>query len=157
MTDDHDGVRDLLAAWAFGALPPAEEQAVPGHLAECATCAAEAERLRETVRLLDGPAPDRTQGHSTLDVLSTALRARPATPRVAAHAAPYAAAVAGLRALLPEAEGRWGTPVVHDWDVHATVAHLPGGKKITWRASNREGFFVGPKGVRVLKVPTVKE
>jgi uncharacterized protein (TIGR03083 family) len=124
VTDDHDGVRDLLAAWAFGALPPAEERAVPGHLAECAACAAEAERLRETVRLLDGPAPNGTHGHSALDVLSAALRARPAAPRVAAHAAPYAAAVAGLRALLPEAEGRWGTPVVHDWDVHATVAHL---------------------------------
>lgn len=124
MTDDHDGVRDLLAAWAFGALPPAEEQAVPGHLAECETCAAEAQRLRETVRLLDGPALNGTQGHSTLDVLSAALRARPATPRVAAHAAPYAAAVAGLKALLPEVEGRWSTPVVHDWDVHATVAHL---------------------------------
>ncbi len=40
------------------------------------------------------------------------------------HAAPYAAAVQGLRALLPEAAGRWTTPVVHDWDVHATVAHL---------------------------------
>ncbi|MFF4498941.1 maleylpyruvate isomerase family mycothiol-dependent enzyme [Streptomyces sp. NPDC001401] len=124
MTDDHDGVRDLLAAWAFGALPPAEERVVPGHLAECEACAAEAERLRETVRLLDGPVPNAAAGHPTLDVLSAALRARPATPRVAAHAAPYAVAVAGLKALLPEAEGRWGTPVVHDWDVHATVAHL---------------------------------
>ncbi|WP_107122319.1 maleylpyruvate isomerase family mycothiol-dependent enzyme, partial [Streptomyces dysideae] len=58
------------------------------------------------------------------DVLSFALRGRPAVPPVAAHAAPYAAAVAGLKALLPEIDGRWTTPVVHDWDVHATVAHL---------------------------------
>ena len=50
MTTDHDGVRDLLAAWAFGALPSAEEKAVPLHLAECARCAAEAEQLREIVR-----------------------------------------------------------------------------------------------------------
>ncbi|WP_405874228.1 maleylpyruvate isomerase family mycothiol-dependent enzyme [Streptomyces sp. NBC_00005] len=124
MSNDHDGVRDLLAAWAFGALPPAEERAVPGHLAECESCAAEAERLRETVRLLDGPGGNGTAARSTPGAPSAALRARPAAPRVAAHAAPYAAAVAGLRALLPEAEGRWGTPVVHDWDVHATVAHL---------------------------------
>ncbi|MFJ5258849.1 maleylpyruvate isomerase family mycothiol-dependent enzyme [Streptomyces sp. NPDC088387] len=43
---------------------------------------------------------------------------------VAPHAAPYAGAVAALKALLPEIEGRWTTPVVHDWDVHATFAHL---------------------------------
>ncbi len=121
---DHDAVRDLLAAWAFGALPPAEEQAVPAHLAECETCAAEAARLRETVRLLDGPAVNAAPPSATSEVLSAALNARPVAPRVAAHAAPYAAAVAGVKALLPQAEGRWGTPVVHDWDVHATVAHL---------------------------------
>ena len=40
---------------------------------------------------------------------------------------------------------------------NATVAHLPAGRKITWRSSKREGFFVGPKTVRVLKVPTLKE
>ncbi|MFE7169493.1 maleylpyruvate isomerase family mycothiol-dependent enzyme, partial [Streptomyces sp. NPDC057616] len=121
---EHDGVRDLLAAWAFGALPPDEEAAVPGHLAACESCAAEAARLRETVRLLEGPAPNGAHAPPAADVLAAALRARPAAPRVAVHAAPYAAAVAGLKALLPEAEGRWSTPVVHDWDVHATVAHL---------------------------------
>ncbi|MDT0480488.1 maleylpyruvate isomerase family mycothiol-dependent enzyme [Streptomyces doebereineriae] len=120
---DHDDVRDLLAAWAFGALEPAEERLVPPHLAECESCAAEAERLSATVRLLAGPPLD--EPPSPLDTLLTgALRARPAPPRVARHAAPYAAAVAGLEALLPELAGRWSTPVVHDWDVHATVAHL---------------------------------
>ncbi|MEU6349484.1 maleylpyruvate isomerase family mycothiol-dependent enzyme [Streptomyces sp. NPDC047072] len=126
---DHDDVRDLLAAWVFGALEPAEERAVPRHFAACESCAAEAARLRETVRLLDGPPPVPdpvgSNGTGAPDaVLSRALRSRPAPPRVAAHATPYAAAVTGLRALLREAEGRWTTPVVHDWDVHATVAHL---------------------------------
>ncbi|GHH03855.1 maleylpyruvate isomerase family mycothiol-dependent enzyme [Streptomyces lanatus] len=124
MTDDeHEAVRDLLAAWAFGALDPAEEETLAPHLAECESCAAQAARLRETVRLLDGPEPSAPAGRNN-GALSLALRARPTGPRVAAHAAPYAAAVAGLKALLPELEGRWTTPVVHDWDAHATVAHL---------------------------------
>ncbi|MET9382342.1 maleylpyruvate isomerase family mycothiol-dependent enzyme [Streptomyces sp. NPDC002928] len=124
MTTEHDRVRDLLAAWAFGALPPAEARTVPPHLAGCASCAAEAERLRGTVRLLDGPQPHGAPADPADSVLSVALRARPAPPRAAPHAAPYAAAVAGLGALLREADGRWSTPVVHDWDVHAAVAHL---------------------------------
>ncbi|MET7485780.1 maleylpyruvate isomerase family mycothiol-dependent enzyme [Streptomyces sp. NPDC005538] len=121
---DHDGVRDLLAAWAFGALPPAERRSVAPHLAECESCSAEAARLRATVRLLDGPPPHDTPAEPAADVLTRALRTRPAAPRVAPHAAPYAAAVAGLRSLLPELAGRWETPVVHDWDAHATLAHL---------------------------------
>ncbi|MFJ7072358.1 anti-sigma factor family protein [Streptomyces sp. NPDC098781] len=123
MTDDHAAVRDLLAAWAFGALDPAEEETVRPHLAECESCAARAARLRETVRLLDGP-PQEAPAPPADGALSLALRTRPATPDVAGHAEPYAAAVAGLRALLPELAGRWATPVVHDWDAHATVAHL---------------------------------
>ncbi|MEE1765706.1 MULTISPECIES: maleylpyruvate isomerase family mycothiol-dependent enzyme [unclassified Streptomyces] len=136
MTNDHDGVRELLAAWAVGALPPGDRRRVTPHLAICPSCAAEAEGLRDTVRLLDGS----VDGHpgSVLDghpggavdggadgVLSLALRSRrPRAAEIAHHAAPYAAAVAGLQALVPEVEGRWGTPVVHDWDAHATVAHL---------------------------------
>lgn len=129
MTTDHDGVRELLAAWAVGALQPADEKTLPAHLAECEPCATEAERLRETVRLLDGGSPwtpvpaaaARPDG-----VLAVALRSRPAAVQVAAHTAPYAGAVAALRALLAEvtAAAAWGTPVVHGWDVHATVAHL---------------------------------
>ncbi|MFF0016845.1 maleylpyruvate isomerase family mycothiol-dependent enzyme [Streptomyces sp. NPDC005374] len=124
---DHDDARDLLAAWAFGALEPADERTLLLHLAACQSCAAEAERLRETVQLLDGPPLDEppSAAASPLDTLLTgAFRARPAPFRVARHAAPYAAAVAGIEALLPEMRGRWSTPVVHDWDVHATVAHL---------------------------------
>ncbi|MEU9287443.1 maleylpyruvate isomerase family mycothiol-dependent enzyme [Streptomyces sp. NPDC048275] len=152
MSTDHDDVRDLLAAWAFGALLPADEKTVPPHLAECESCAAEARRLRETVRLLDGtpgapnaslngtrghrrdPATDprpagTSAGSPAPALLALALRSRPAAPRVAPHAAPYAAAVAGLRALLRELDGAdghgpWGTPVVHDWDVQSTLAHL---------------------------------
>ncbi|MER5471330.1 maleylpyruvate isomerase family mycothiol-dependent enzyme [Streptomyces sp. NPDC002935] len=126
MSTHHERMRDLLAAWAVGALTPADEKTVPLHLAECESCAAEAERLRETVRLLDGPRRASPADGTADGVLALALRSRPAAPRVARHAAPYAAAVAGLLSLLREVEGLgpWGTPVVHDWDVHATVAHL---------------------------------
>ncbi|MDT7841350.1 maleylpyruvate isomerase family mycothiol-dependent enzyme [Streptomyces justiciae] len=154
MTTEHDDVRNLLAAWAFGALDPTERHTVPQHLAECESCATEAERLHETVRLLDNPAlapapgstpapaptpapgsgaapgsgpvpdPDGVTRRPATDILAAARRSRPAVPRVAVHAVPYAVAVAGLRGLLPEMVGRWSMPVVHDWDVHATVAHL---------------------------------
>ncbi|WP_327357031.1 maleylpyruvate isomerase family mycothiol-dependent enzyme [Streptomyces sp. NBC_01304] len=145
MTVDHEGVRDLIAAWTLGATLPTDEPRLLAHLAECERCAAEADQLREAVRLLDGEpqasgvpgAADSGEGAHAMPVdptrttpvasiLATALRSRPATPRVAPHAAPYAAAVSGLLALLRELgeEGPWSTPVVHDWDVHATLAHL---------------------------------
>ncbi|WP_405926079.1 maleylpyruvate isomerase family mycothiol-dependent enzyme [Streptomyces sp. NBC_00035] len=126
MSTEHEDVRDLLAAWAFGALPAAERRTVPAHLADCESCAAEAERLRETVRILDGPPGAANGSQESGGALALALRTRPAAPRVAPHAAPYAAAVAGLQSLLRELDGlgAWSTPVVHDWDVHSTVAHL---------------------------------
>lgn len=125
MTTDHEAVRELLGAWAFGALMPGDERTVAPHIADCEPCAAEAARLRGVVRDLDGP--PLTAGPAPVGRgLALALSARPAAPRTAPHAAPYAAAVAGLQALLGELEehGPWGTPVVHDWDVHDTIAHL---------------------------------
>ncbi|MBC9726883.1 maleylpyruvate isomerase family mycothiol-dependent enzyme [Streptomyces sp. TRM68367] len=125
MSTDHDTLRHLLAAWAFDALPPDERDTVTHHLADCPDCTAEAERLRGIVRLLEGPPGHNGAGAASVtDLLAGVLNGRGAPTRVAGHAAPYAAAVAGLKALLPEVEGRWSTPVVYDWDVQATVAHL---------------------------------
>lgn len=135
MTSDHEEVRALLGAWALDALMPGDEAMVAMHLGDCGACAAEATRLRATVRHLDGPgpgpatpappapAPDADPGAHGL---SLALRSRAPALRTAPHAAPYAAAVAGLQALLAEVDDPelWRTPVVHDWDVHDTVAHL---------------------------------
>ncbi|MFJ8105095.1 maleylpyruvate isomerase family mycothiol-dependent enzyme [Streptomyces sp. NPDC096132] len=145
---DHDGLRDLVAASAFDAVTPAEKETVARHLDGCAECAAEAERLRETVRLLDvppgegagwepppsrGPMVEAEPDH----VVAGLFRGRrpqwesprPAATPVAAHAAAYAGSVASLTALLPHVYGRWGydrwkVPVVHDWDVQSTLAHL---------------------------------
>ncbi|WP_307814047.1 maleylpyruvate isomerase family mycothiol-dependent enzyme [Streptomyces sp. N35] len=144
MGSDHEGVRELLGAWALGAVLPTDEPRLLGHLAECEWCAGEAGRLRDTVRLLDGG--DAALAYERIDraatgetaayedggqevrgrLLASVLAQRPAAPSTAGHAAPYAAAVAGLQALLRELgeQGPWSTPVVHDWDVHATVAHL---------------------------------
>ncbi|MFD7667260.1 maleylpyruvate isomerase family mycothiol-dependent enzyme [Streptomyces sp. NPDC059788] len=128
----HEEVSALLAAWALGADMPGDDARVRGHLHDCAPCAAEARRLRETVRLLDEPAPGGTgrkanAGMARGRLMAAARAARPGQGLPAAHAAPYAGAVAGLDALLRELDGdpaRWGTPVVHDWDVQGTVAHL---------------------------------
>ncbi|MGW5635942.1 maleylpyruvate isomerase family mycothiol-dependent enzyme [Streptomyces sp. NPDC003832] len=122
---EHEDVRELLAAWAFGALEPQDAERVTAHLAACPDCAAEARRLRETVRLLDGPPIGGLPARPAAAPVPPALLARrPAPPPAAGHTGPYAVAVRGLTALLAEADGRWSTPVVHDWDVHATVAHL---------------------------------
>ncbi|MFH8349370.1 hypothetical protein [Streptomyces sp. NPDC018045] len=132
----HEEVSALLAAWALGAGMPGDDARVRGHLRDCAPCAAEARRLRETVRLLDEPAPGGTgrgagrkanAGMARGRLMAAARAARPGQVPLAAHAAPYAGAVACLDALLREldhAPARWGTPVVHDWDVQGTVAHL---------------------------------
>ncbi|MGY0023085.1 maleylpyruvate isomerase family mycothiol-dependent enzyme [Streptomyces sp. YJ-C3] len=133
--DDHAAIRELLGAWAVRALPPSEERLVPAHLADCEQCAAEAELLREPVRLLDGPDGEVPPPGPALgdEILARALTARPPAPRTAAHAEPYAAAVAALQALLTElAPGPdatadaapWLTPVIHDWTVQDTLAHL---------------------------------
>ncbi|WP_439959578.1 maleylpyruvate isomerase family mycothiol-dependent enzyme [Streptomyces luteocolor] len=124
----HDTVCELLGAWAVGGLMAGDEAVVARHLEECADCAAEAARLRATVRHLDGPAlPAAAPGHNPgTHGLALALRTRAPALRTAPHAAPYAAAVSGLQALLGELDerGAWETPVVHDWNVHDTVAHL---------------------------------
>ncbi|MFE0178330.1 maleylpyruvate isomerase family mycothiol-dependent enzyme [Streptomyces sp. NPDC059002] len=147
MTTDHEEVRRLLGAWAVDALLPGDERRIADHLPDCAACSEESRRLRDTVRYLDGvgaghqlpggggpaesaqarPRPRDPSGEATdMHVLSLAFRTRAPALRTAPHAEPYAAAVAGLQALLGEMDerGAWGTPVVHDWDVHDTVAHL---------------------------------
>ncbi|MFI6643546.1 maleylpyruvate isomerase N-terminal domain-containing protein [Streptomyces sp. NPDC050504] len=155
MAEGHEELRDLVAALAVGAALPGDASRVGDHLAECAQCAADSARLRETVRLMagagggprgngaprgnggpygngpygSGPYGNGASGRAPMArdaVVRAALRTRGGAPAVAAHAAPYAAAVAGLDALLRELDdlGAWGTPVANGWDAHGTVAHL---------------------------------
>ncbi len=39
----------------------------------------------------------------------------------------------------------------------ATIGHLPGGRKITWKAQRRAGFYTPPASFRVLRVPQPEE
>ncbi|MEU1148296.1 hypothetical protein ACFYO9_31300 [Streptomyces sp. NPDC005863] len=128
MTNGHEAVRVLLGARAVDALTPGDAAGIASHLGGCAPCAAEAERLRAAVRHLDGPAvPDPAPGATpAAHGLSLALRTRAPALRTAPHAAPYAAAVAGLQVLLAESDGRgaWDAPVGHGRNVHDTLARL---------------------------------
>ncbi|MET7442838.1 zf-HC2 domain-containing protein, partial [Streptomyces sp. NPDC005568] len=66
MTTEHERVRELLADWAAGALPPSDEKTVPSHLAGCESCAAEAERLQRPHRPPE-PSPAPTPWSSASD------------------------------------------------------------------------------------------
>jgi uncharacterized protein (TIGR03083 family) len=152
MSVQHTRVRDVLAAWALGACPPDEADAVTEHLATCPGCATEAARLQQAAAGLgageEHPPPSRLRNR----VLATALARHPdpparqpaptagggsrsAGPRGAvgragplpAAAEPYAAEVTRLDALLRGlAPEQWRTAVVHGWDVQDTVLHLAG-------------------------------
>lgn len=39
----------------------------------------------------------------------------------------------------------------------AHIAHIPGGRKITWKPQRRAGFFVEPKTMRVLRYPQAEK
>ncbi|MFF3496951.1 maleylpyruvate isomerase family mycothiol-dependent enzyme [Streptomyces sp. NPDC002795] len=125
---DHATVSELLGAWAVRALPADEQRAVPAHLADCEECAAEAERLRATVRSLNGPQENgpegngpegngnASNGHGVGHVpqddaaghpfrtgtgpLATALARRPPVPRAAPAIAPHAQPYAATVAAL---------------------------------------------------------
>jgi hypothetical protein len=60
MSEDHAAARvhAEVAGWALGALGPYQSAEFPGHLRECAGCAAELERLEPVRLLLDTAAPE---------------------------------------------------------------------------------------------------
>ncbi|WP_431947666.1 maleylpyruvate isomerase N-terminal domain-containing protein [Actinacidiphila sp. bgisy167] len=114
---DHRVLRSLLGAWALSACSREEAGAVEAHLADCAPCADEADRLRRAVGLLH-------QEESSLDldpllrarVLEGCLGRRPARIPVPEWAAPYDAETARLDALLADlGEPEWDMPVRLVW------------------------------------------
>ncbi|GLZ03863.1 hypothetical protein Acsp03_13290 [Actinomadura sp. NBRC 104412] len=145
MTASHRDVAPLLAAWAIGACSPQEAALVREHLADCAECADESRRLiastnPATPQAPDDPLPDSPMpgapvpvpddpklvpGGLRARVLGAAVGRRAPAPVVPEFAAPYAAQVSVLDALLAElSAGEWATTVIYDWNVQDVVAHL---------------------------------
>lgn len=113
---EHQTLGSLLGAWALAACSPEEAAAVEEHLTDCATCAEEALRLRDAVRLLHPE--DSLDLDPTLRtrVLDDCLQRRPARIPVPEWVAPYDAETARLDALLRDmAAAEWRTPVALRW------------------------------------------
>ncbi len=69
---------ELAAAYALGALDPEERVRFEAHLAECATCRAEVQALREVGGLLVYSAPAAAPPHGLRDrILSAGRQVRP--------------------------------------------------------------------------------
>jgi hypothetical protein len=113
--DDHCG--HLLGAYVLGASPEPEADGVAEHLAQCSTCAADAERLREGADvLLEGVA---------LTPPATTVKGR-VMAQVHAEAALFEAARQGGYQLRGTAarptRSRWSLPRVRLWALGPAVA-----------------------------------
>ncbi|WP_345074473.1 zf-HC2 domain-containing protein [Phytohabitans flavus] len=122
----HDEVLDLIGAWALDACDPDEAARVDAHLRGCATCAAEARRLRSAASWLAAdrmvPAPPALRHR----VLAGAHAARPA-----ALMRTLLGAYAGQAALLDRLLGAvraddWTRPDPRHETLGGVVAHLAG-------------------------------
>ncbi|WP_399128436.1 zf-HC2 domain-containing protein [Actinacidiphila sp. ITFR-21] len=128
-------MKSLLGAWALSVCSPEEAQAVKTHLADCAGCAEEAQRLREAVGLLHPEESLDLDPLLRIRVLEGCLGRRPARIPVPEWAGPYDAETARLDALLRDLGGsywqapvelRWfdGVPVTRELTVGGVIAHL---------------------------------
>jgi uncharacterized protein (TIGR03083 family) len=123
MRTAHEIAADLLGVWALGACSLEEAEMVRDHLPHCASCAAEAARLRGAADLLGNAAepPDRLRART----MERAKARRPVAPSCPGYAEPYAAQVSVLDSLLGELGGAdWHANVIFDWSVQDVLAHL---------------------------------
>ncbi|QXJ26509.1 maleylpyruvate isomerase N-terminal domain-containing protein [Actinomadura graeca] len=122
MSPVHEHVASLLGAWALGACSEDETRLIMDHVRHCPACEEESLLLGGTAELLGGAAPGPSLRERTL---AGARARRPAAPSVPDYAAPYAAQVSLLDALLTELQTQdWSTTVIDDWSVQDVVAHL---------------------------------
>jgi hypothetical protein len=120
--EEHARIVPALGAYAADALEPQEAAEVEAHLATCAACRAEAERLGRAAAWLgstqETPPPERLR-----DAVLAAVRGERAVPGEADEA--LAAAAADLDGVLGGLSGeQWRRPVVHGWDVGELLRHL---------------------------------
>lgn len=103
----HDELRDLLAAYALGALDPEDERAVEAHLATCADCRRDVAALRDAAASLATgvPAVEPPAALKTRIMRATELEARveppaPVTPLPQRRPRNWSLAVTALAATL---------------------------------------------------------
>lgn len=122
MSDGHTAVTELLGAWALDACSEEETATVEDHLAGCAACAAEADRLgRVTAGLATTvavPPPMRLRGA----VLAAAVARRPAGEEASSGYATWVERFDTLLGRLTPAQ--WRERVIRDLTVQDLVAHL---------------------------------
>ena len=122
MSPVHEHVASLLGAWALGACSDEETRLIMDHVFRCPGCREEALLFGGVTELLGGMTPRPSLRERTL---ASARARRPAAPSVPTYAAPYAAQMSVLDALLAELPpGVWSTTVIDDWNVQDVVAHL---------------------------------
>ncbi|TNM26538.1 hypothetical protein FH715_23775 [Streptomyces sedi] len=106
----------LLGAWALVACSVEESVLVEGHLADCAACADEADRLADAAMLLEPPRSLDLAPELRAEVLDGCLARRPARLPVPSWAAPLDAEAARLDALLLDmADDEWLAKVPLRW------------------------------------------
>ena len=141
--DVHGEMLELLGAWALDACDDSETATVEAHLQGCATCSAEARRLRSAAGWLGvesvRPAPPSLRR----SVLATA-RARRPPRRSTTLIGAYAHQVALLDQLLSTvAPQEWHRPLPRHDTLGGVVAHLAG----------NDAMLAADLGLRVVAVP----
>jgi uncharacterized protein (TIGR03083 family) len=123
MSDGHTAVTELLGAWALDACSAEETATVEEHLAGCAACAAEADRLGRVAGGLATTVAVAPPMRLRSAVLAAATARRPATGEEASSG--YATWVGRFDALLASlTPAQWRQRVIHDLTVQDLVAHL---------------------------------
>lgn len=88
----HDAVRELLGAYALGAVAPEERQRIEAHLADCPACRAELAELRSATSALPLTVPERVPSPALRNRLIAQVQAEAGPP--SAHLFPDAAPAA---------------------------------------------------------------
>jgi anti-sigma-K factor RskA len=157
----HAATRDLLGAFALGAVDAEEAAAVRAHLATCAECQAEmaglwlaVDSLPETVEPMEPPPALRDRIAAT--IMAEAASPAPAPPPVAAAAAPEPVPTIAPAPLVPEPIQKpasfWSraTP----WAAAAAILLLLSAGLLVWNLRLREQLATAPVTETIALAPT---
>jgi uncharacterized protein (TIGR03083 family) len=122
MSDGHTAVTELLGAWALDACSEEETATVEDHLAGCAACAAEADRLGQVTAGLATTVAVAPPARLRDAVLAAAVARRPAGEEASSGYATWVERFDSLLGNLTPAQ--WRERVIRDLTVQDLVAHL---------------------------------